>query len=209
MHRRTFCLSAAAALAPAALALTAGPAAARQLSLDEISLYLRSLGTVKANFAQLTDAGQRSNGTIYMRRPGRARFEYSDQDLLVMASGGQVGIFDGGSNSRRAERYPLSRTPLNLFLERNPNLSDRSMVYKTSYQNGLTSVFARDPKNPDYGTIELRFSSDPVALKEWVVTDGTGSRTKVAFGQMQQVGSLPSTLFSITYEEQRRNVRAD
>ena len=203
MHRRTFL----AALAAAAGATAAAPAfAARELSLDEISRYLRGLGTVKANFAQLTDDGHRSNGTLYMRRPGRARFEYSDQDLLMMASGGQVGIFDGGSNSRRAERYPLSRTPLHLFLERNPNLADRSMVYQKSYADGLTSVFARDPKNPSYGTIELRFESEPVRLKEWVVTDGTGSRTKVALGQMQEVGNIPSSLFSITYEEQRRGV---
>ena len=204
MHRRTFLVTAAAATGATVLAAPAF--AARQLSLDEISNYLRRLGTVRANFAQLTDDGHRSNGTLYMQRPGRARFEYSDQDVLMMASGGQVGIFDGGSNSRRAERYPLSRTPLHLFLERNPNLADRSMVYRTSYANGLTSVFARDPKNPSYGSIELRFESDPIRLKEWVVTDGTGSRTKVALGQMQEVNAIPSSLFSITYEEQRRGV---
>ena len=164
---------------------------------------------MQANFAQLTSDGHRSKGTLYMQRPGRARFEYEDQDVLVMASGGQVGIFDGGSNSKRAERYPLSRTPLHLFLERNPNLADRSMVFKTGYANGLTSVWARDPRNPEYGHIELRFASDPVRLAEWVVTDGTGSRTKVAFGEFRKVASIPATKFSITFEEQRRDPRGD
>ena len=77
------------------------------------------------------------------------RFEYNaPMDLLVMAGAGQVGIFDGKSNLPNAERYPLSRTPLNLILERNVDLGRRNMVVGHDFDGTATVVTAQDPENP-------------------------------------------------------------
>ena len=83
------------ALAAAAV-VVAGPAWAEKLSLNEISRYLNALKTAQAQFTQLNDDGTISTGTIYIKRPGRARFEYNPpQDALVVVGGSQVAIFDG------------------------------------------------------------------------------------------------------------------
>ena len=120
MDRRTFLVSAAAVLA-------AGPASAAKLSLNEISRYLNGIDRATSEFTQVNDDGTLSTGKFYIRRPGRMRFEYNPPEkLLVMAGGGQVGIFDGKSNVQKAERYPLRRTPLNLILEQNVNLARRN-----------------------------------------------------------------------------------
>jgi len=200
MYRRTFLATTAA--------FAATPALAAKLSLNEISRYLNSIERATSEFTQVNDDGTLSTGTFFIRRPGRMRFEYNPPEkLLVMAGGGQVGIFDGKSNVQKAERYPLRRTPLNLILERNVNLAQRNMVVGHDFDGTATIVTAQDPEHPEYGTIQLKFTANPVELRQWVVTDGQGAKTTVILGQLTRVNDLSSTLFNITYEEGQRGVK--
>ena len=199
MQRRTFlALGGAFAAAPA---LAAG-----KLPLDTISRYINGITTAKTDFTQINDDGTLSTGTLFIHRPGRMRFEYNPpMDLLVMAGGQQVGIFDGKSNLKSAERYPLRRTPLNLILEQNVNLARRNMVVGHDFDGTATVVTAQDPEHPEYGRLQLKFTEGPVELRQWVVTDGQGSKTTVVLGQLQDTGSLAPALFSIETEERKRN----
>ncbi|MEM6384793.1 MAG: outer membrane lipoprotein carrier protein LolA [Pseudomonadota bacterium] len=199
MYRRTF-------LATSVAAFAARPASASLLSLNEISRYLNSIERATSDFTQVNDDGTLSTGTFYIRRPGRMRFEYNPPEkLLVMAGGGQVGIFDGKSNVKKAERYPLRRTPLNLILEENVNLARRNMVVGHEFDGTATIVTAQDPEHPEYGTIQLKFTGNPVELRQWIVTDGQGAKTTVILGQLSRVNDLSSTLFNISYEEGQRS----
>ena len=199
MHRRTFlALGATFAAAPAF--------AASKLPLNAISGYINGITAAKTEFTQINDDGTLSTGTLYIHRPGRMRFEYNPpMDLLVMAGGQQVGIFDGKSNLRNAERYPLRRTPLNLILEQNVNLARRNMVVGHDFDGTATIVTAQDPEHPEYGRLQLKFTEGPIELRQWVVTDGQGSKTTVVLGQLQKTGNLSQALFSIEGEERRRN----
>lgn len=199
MNRRAFFLGSSAVL------LTVAPAAASELSLDQISTYLNGLQTAEASFTQVNDDGTLSTGTLFIKRPGRMRFEYNPpEDLLVMAGGGQIGIFDGKSNLGKAERYPLNQTPLNVILERNVDLARRDMVVGKSFDGTATTVIAQDPENPEYGRIALKFTGSPIELRQWVVTDGQGATTTVILGGMNRGQDLSATLFDITYEESQR-----
>ena len=198
MDRRIF-------IAAAAASLTATPALAQRLSLNQISAYLNTIQSAKTDFTQVNDDGSRSTGTFYIKRPGRMRFEYDPPEkLLVMAGAGEVGVFDGKSNRRSAERYPLARTPLNLILEKNVNLARRNMVVGHDFDGTATIVTAQDPRHPEYGTLQMKFSSDPVALREWIVRDGQGARTTVILGPLEMGGSFSPRLFNIRYEEEQR-----
>lgn len=200
MDRRTFIVSTAATVA-------AGPAFAAKLSLNEISRYLNGIERATSDFTQVNDDGTLSTGKFYIRRPGRMRFEYNPPEkLLVMAGGGQVGIFDGKSNVQKAERYPLRRTPLNLILERNVNLARRNMVVGHAFDGTATVVTAQDPEHPEYGNIQLKFTANPIELRQWIVTDGQGAKTTVILGKLTKVNDLSSTLFNISYEEGQRGV---
>ena len=198
MDRRTFLTASAAALA-------ATSASASELSLNDISRYLNDITLAQSDFTQVNDNGTLSTGTFFIRRPGRMRFEYNPPEkLLVMAGAGQVGIFDGKSNIPKAERYPLRRTPLNLILERNVNLARRNMVVGHDFDGTATVVTAQDPEHPEYGTLQLKFTANPVELRQWIVTDGQGTTTTVILGQLTKVASFPATWFSISHEEDQR-----
>lgn len=198
MNRRT------AILAPLALLALGQPALADKLSLGTLSAYLNGLTTVEADFTQVNADGTVSTGRILIKRPGRVRFEYAPPDKsLVLASAGTVAIFDGKSN-QAPEQYPLKKTPLNLILAADIDLARAKMVVAHKADGTSTRVTAQDPEHPEYGTIELVFTADPVELRQWVITDDLGQQTTVILGQMKKGGEFGSSTFSITHEIERR-----
>ena len=201
MNRRTALL-----LAPLAALAVALPARAEIIPLAQLSAYLNGLTTAEADFTQVNADGSISTGRLYIKRPGRVRFEYAPPDRsLVMAGGGQVAIFDAKSN-QPPEQYPLKRTPLNLILARDVDLAAADMVVGHYEAQDTTRVVAQDPENPEYGTIELVFRNDPIALSEWIITDDLGNRTTVVLDRMVLGGDLPPSLFNITFEAQKRGL---
>jgi outer membrane lipoprotein-sorting protein len=192
-------------LAPLALAIAATQAFAQPISLTELSRYLNALRTAEAPFTQINSDSSRSTGKLFIHRPNRMRFEYDPPDeALVLASAGQVAIFDDKSNQPPSQ-YPLSKTPLNLILDRNVNLSRNQMVIAHSEERGATTVVAQDPAHPEYGSIKLFFSPNPVELRQWIVTDEVGAETTVVLQGLKTGETYPPSLFSIPMEQSRRN----
>lgn len=187
------------ALAPVFALALAVPAFAEKIPLSEISAYLNSLTTAQADFKQVNADGSTATGKLFIKRPGRARFEYTADKTLVLASGGQVAIFDPKSN-QPAEQYPLARTPLNLVLAPKVDLSRAKMVVGHTSDGETTSVVAQDPEHPEYGAIRMVFSENPVRLRQWVITDQGGAKTAVILGDLKAGGELGSLIFSINAE---------
>ncbi|MBQ0804912.1 MAG: outer membrane lipoprotein carrier protein LolA [Sulfitobacter sp.] len=171
------------------------PAAAEKLPLNAISSYLNSLKTAQGDFTQINDDGSISTGTIYIKRPGKVRFEYNAPDTgIVIAGSNTVVIYDKKSN-QPAETYPLSKTPLSIILAANVNLGQAKMVTGHSYEGTSTTVRAQDPEHPEYGNIELKFTENPVELRQWVINDGNGSQTTVILGDLKKGGQLANSIF--------------
>ncbi len=198
MNRRT------AILAPLAFFALGHAASAAPIALGELSKYLNGLSTVASDFTQVNADGTIATGKLFIRRPGRVRFEYAPPDKsLVIAGGSQVAIFDAKSN-QPPEQYPLARTPLNLILAANINLGRAKMVVGHKQVENTTRVVAQDPENPSYGTIELVFTANPVELRQWIITDDAGSKTTVILGDMKKGGSMPASYFDISAETKKR-----
>lgn len=195
------------ALAPLLSLMLAFPASAEKLSRDAISAYLNGLGSVTTDFRQINADGSLSTGKLYIKRPGRVRFEYAPPDkTLVLASRNAVAIFDAKSN-QPPEQYPLKKTPLNLILGRDINLAANRMVVDHGEEGPVTYVTAQDPEHPEYGTIRLMFAADPIALRQWIITDEAGYQTTVVLDDMDTQTDIPERLFSLEDELTRRGVR--
>lgn len=191
--------------ATAAVTLVGTSAAlANAIPLSQLSGYLNDMQTAQSQFTQINSDGTVSTGTVFIHRPGRVRFEYDGDDLLVMAGGSQVAIFDGRA-SGPPEQYPLSETPLRIILQRNVNLGQSGMVSEHSFDGTSTRVVARDPDRPNIGSITLVFTPNPVELRQWVITDEGGGQTTVILGALDQGGRIPARYFSIPQEINARN----
>lgn len=191
----------------ALFASLAAPVLAAPASLADISAYLNAIKTAESPFVQTNADGSKSTGRVVIQRPNRMRLEYDRPDkTLVLASGASVAVFDPKSN-QPPDQYPLRRTPLNLILADKIDLTRARMVVDHGEQDGMTTVTAQDPEHPEYGTIKLFFTSSPIALKQWIVTDGGGARTRVVLSDLVMGKRYDATLFSISIANSSRNER--
>ena len=178
------------------------PAQAQKLSLNEISRYLNTITSAESAFTQINSDGTISTGTILIKRPGKVRFDYNPPErALVVATAGSVYILDRKLGAQ-PDTYPLSRTPLSIILARNVNLGKAGMVTGHSYDGTATIVTARDPERPEFGSIQMKFTGNPVELRQWVIIDGDGVQTTVVLGGLKKT-SLPNRVFSIDAELNR------
>ena len=186
-----------------AIALSLPAAAAADVSLAEASAYLNGFTGAEGKFTQIADDGSIATGTVRLQRPGRMRFEYDPPlEQLVVAGGGQVAIFDGRSNAG-PEQYPLSRTPLSIILAPQVDLTRARMVTGARTEGPTTTITARDPDNPDQGSIDLVFTDDPVELRQWVVRDAQGGTTTVILGELTLGTGFAPSNFSIPLATER------
>jgi len=182
-----------------AVSLAALPAQAQKLSLNQISTYLNGMQTVEGAFTQINADGTISTGTLAIKRPGKARFDYNPpEQALVLVSSGAVYILDRKTGAQ-PETYPLNQTPLSIILARQVNLSQAGMVTGHSFDGTATVITAQDPKRPEYGSIQLKFTGDPVELRQWVIQDGDGNMTTVVLGGLEKT-NLPTRMFLIDTE---------
>ncbi|MBY8976513.1 outer membrane lipoprotein carrier protein LolA [Rhodobacteraceae bacterium NNCM2] len=196
---RRFFLCAAARLAAAAvlfLPLSAAAQGVSQADLLRISNYLNGIGTLEGNFVQIGPDGDLSEGTFYMRRPGRMRFQYEPPNpALIIADGVWVGVCDPQINT--FERFPLSETPLDLLLRDRVDLRSEGAVRRIERSDGQLRVEAIDPDAPDQGSITMVFADNPLELRQWVVVDNQGLTTTVALSDTRANVKLGGELFFI------------
>jgi outer membrane lipoprotein-sorting protein len=114
-----------------------------------------------------------------------------------------VAIFDSKSN-QPPEQYPLSKTPLSIILDKNVDLSRAKMVVGHKVDGNTTRVRAQDPEHPEYGSIEMVFTSGPTELRQWVIRDDSGAETTVILGEMKKGVKLGSSLFNVSIAASKR-----
>jgi outer membrane lipoprotein-sorting protein len=182
------------------------PVLSEGFSLVELSNYFNRLNTFQANFRQFADDGSVANGTLFIKKPGRLRIDYDKpEDLLILASGGQLAIFDP-KGAPEPTSFPLRVTPFALLLAKQLNLVDSSNILSHEYTQGETSLSLFDPEHPERGHIELIFSGNTPSLDRWVMHDESGSITLMSIEQYRENISLNEMQFNIQLEiERRRN----
>ena len=186
------------------LAFFALPSFADKLSLTKISAYLNTIGAAEIDFSQINDDGSIDSGRIFLKRPGRIRFEYDPPNkALVLASGGQLAIFDP-KGKKAPVIYPLRRTPLSIILSKTIDLAKSPMLVGHFYNGTVTIVRAQDRKHPDRGSIDLVFDGPEPRLRQWVINDSSGGTTTVLLGDIVMGIKLKASLFSIVENTIRR-----
>ncbi|MDZ4373874.1 MAG: outer-membrane lipoprotein carrier protein LolA [Phenylobacterium sp.] len=194
LNRRTLSLALfAAPFASPALA-QAGLSAADQALVNRAITYLEGLTEAKARFVQTDARGRATTGQLFMKRPGKARFAYdAPSGLLVVSDGGVVSVQD--KRLKTFDQYPLSATPLSLFLAKTIRLDKGVTITRVARAGNGFSITARDGKKETAGQITLTFTNSPLALAGWAVTDAQGRPTRVQLQGLERTSGLSSALF--------------
>ena len=180
-----------------------GPALAEKITKDQLSNYLNDLKILKADFTQINPDGKLQTGSVFVKKPGKIRFEYDPPNKgLVLAFGGQLAIFDPKGNLA-PERYPLKRTPLSFLLAKNIDLEDNSLSVAHSYDGISTTLKIDDPKFPESGFIELIFTGPLLELRQWVIQNQYGERTTFVLNDLIVNVNINDSLFSIPLQMEK------
>jgi outer membrane lipoprotein-sorting protein len=181
------------------------PSLAERISLNKISDYINGLTTLQADFEQINSDGSIDIGKLYIRRPGRMRLEYTaPNNALVIAGAGSVAIFDDKSKNGPT-LFPLKKTPLNLLLKKNVDLSKNEMITEHTTNNENTFIVAKDPKRKSQGSIKIVFSNSPVSLQGWTITNQSNQKTKIILDKLDKKTKIPLYLFNISAASKNKN----
>lgn len=206
-RRRLLALAAASAAASPLGALAAPsattPSGEDQAMVDRAVAYLQGLTEAHGRFVQTDARGVTTQGELFLKRPGKARFAYDPPSgLLVVSDGGRVIVQDKRLNTFTA--YPLGATPLSLFLAKTIRLDKGVQVTRVARAADGFTITARDGKKETAGQITLSFTDNPLTLVGWSVTDAQGRTTRVRIAGLQRASGLAASLFVLKDSRPRR-----
>jgi outer membrane lipoprotein-sorting protein len=166
-------LSAAALIVPVSAQVTS--------PLGQVTTHLKTVDTMVADFAQTGRNGRTMTGTLTMKRPGKVRFQYQKGvPLLIVGDGKALTMVD--YEVKQVSRWPIGNSPLSVLLNPNQDLSKVAKVVRNDEQ--VLMISARDPKRPEFGTINIAFAKVPGApaglmLQGWNTVDAQNNNSTV------------------------------
>ncbi len=175
--------------------------------LDRISNYLSSVQTMVGKFVQVGPDGGRTEGTFYMQKPGRVRFQYNPPSPIdIISDGSSVVVRDRKLATQ--DLYPLSQTPLRYLLAERINLLRDTDVVSVSADDSFATVVI-EQKQLFVGTdrLMIMFDAKDLTLKQWTVTDPQGFDTTVAVYNLDSTKKPDPNLFVINYQREQTGVQ--
>ncbi len=174
------------------------PAAAASPEIERAVAALRAISTMRADFVQSDARGQRVTGVLTLKRPGRIRFQYEKSvPMLIVGDGSALTVVD--YEVRQVQRWPIKNSPLGALLDPNRDVARFARLVPTGHAD-VTSVAAKDPRHPEYGTITMIFIRDGAApggmrLDSWVALDAQNRETMVRLSHQQYGIAVPENMF--------------
>src|SRR5205823_1791271 len=167
--------------------------------IDRINIYLMSVQTLVGDFVQVGPDGRRTDGKIYLQKPGRVRFEYNPPSPIELVSDGNSLVV----RDRKLETqdlYPLSQTPLRFLLADRIDLLKETNVVSVGADDTFVSILIEEKQTLGGShKVLLMFSDKDMQLKQWTITDPQGFDTTVALANLDPTQKLDPGMFRIDY----------
>ena len=178
--------------------VVAAPGATRsaqdQADIGRVEAYLNNLNSLKAHFMQVAGDGGVSEGTAWVQRPGRMRFQYNPPaPFLLIAAHGVLTFND--SALQQTSNIGLGRTPLGILLAEHVELSGSVTVTSIQRLPGQLQITLVRTDSPGDGSLTLIFAEQPLTLRQWTVVDAQRRETHVTLYDVQLGGSFDPQLF--------------
>ena len=175
--------------------VSVGSAARAQVGVPQIENYINSIRTLEAHFVQSNPNGSILQGTLYVRRPGRMRFQYDPpSQLKIVADGTQVTMWDPATHD--FGQWPIGWTAASFLVKEPLKLSgDLTVQSLTRNADGLIEATIVQTRKPQEGKVIVRFAENPMALRGWSIVDNRGNKVDVALTQVRTGVQLADSLF--------------
>ncbi|HEY1943254.1 MAG TPA: outer membrane lipoprotein carrier protein LolA [Roseiarcus sp.] len=159
--------------------------------------FLDSARVLSADFVQIGPDGQRSEGELYVQRPGKMLFRFSPPARLeIVADGRSVAVRDQKMDTQ--DLYFIGQTPLKFLLADHIDLAKDTQVKGVTIDANAVTIQIED-KATFGGTAEIALVFDPATfqLKQWTVLDPQGFQTVVSLFNLDLATKPDPQLFYI------------
>lgn len=202
----SFSINLARALAPVAIVAMAAPAAAQSGDIAKVEQHLASVQSMTANFSQSDAKGRSARGTVQLKRPGKIRFDYNGQNVLIVGNGRTLNFLDYEVGQKSS--WDLNKTPLGILLGARPDIGRIAKVVPTKDPRVLL-VRARDARRPEFGTLILAFvrnggSPGGLMLEGWTAIDAQNKKTTIKLSNQRYNVSVPESAFRFDEPKKRK-----
>jgi outer membrane lipoprotein-sorting protein len=168
--------------------------------IQKANAYFNAATNMTGDFVQIGPDSKRSEGKIFVQRPGKLRFEYAPPATLeIVADGLSVAVHDRKTATK--DIYFISQTPLKFLLKDQVDLSRDVKIIDVKSEPAAVTILVED-KATFGGTSQIKLVFDPVkfTLKQWQVTDPQGYQTLVSLFNIDLSKKPDPNLFQITQE---------
>tara|TARA_Y100001960_G_scaffold308469_1_gene365848 strand:+ start:3880 stop:4464 length:585 start_codon:yes stop_codon:yes gene_type:complete len=162
----------------------------------QLENYLNKFNNISSQFIQSSPNGKQESGIILISKPGKLRIEYkNDSKLLIIADGKWLHYFDIDLNE--IQSVVIEKSPAWILLKGKINLKKDFNVQKLSKNKGKITLTLTDKNIENIKKVELIFSSTPLKLKKWIITDNQEGETIVALINTKKVKRFGSKTFKL------------
>jgi outer membrane lipoprotein-sorting protein len=159
--------------------------------------YLDGARVMTADFVQVGPDGTRTDGNLYIARPGRMLFRYNPPSPLeIVADGRSVAVRD--QNLGTQDLYFIAQTPLKFLLSDHIDLAKDTTVKRVNLDDKSAMIEIEDKATfGGKSDITLVFDPESFALKQWTVLDPQGFQTVVTLFDIDLISKPDPSLFHI------------
>lgn len=175
--------------------------------LLDIENYLNSVTTIKADFIQSASNGSASEGSFYLKRPGKMRINYNPPMQVEIVADSRFLIYHD-IPLEQVTYMNLSSSPAGILLNENISFSDPAMTVTNINKLANSFEISLVYKDNESSEVTLIFSEKPLALKQWRVLDAHRILTTVSLYNIENAINLDSSLFKFK-DPKRPNPHAD
>ena len=173
-------------------------------SVQQAQAYLNSITTLTADFQQIAPDGSYANGELFLKRPGKMRWNYRKPSAIEMVfNGDDLTYYDPEMDE--VSYLSLDDTVAAIIAQPNIKLGGEAIeLLGSEDEGGLLRIHTRPRQNPDNGALSFVFRTQPIELYQLLAQNAAGDVTIITLDNIRMGETLEDKLFRFIRPENRR-----
>jgi len=144
--------------------------------IARIEAYLNGITTLRSQFLQTNPDGSISKGVLYLRRPGKLRFEYDPPDpYLIMVKDDWLIFID--KELAQTTYIEVEKTPAFFLTQQNVSFAKNFDIIRFERRNEVVRLDIQSRGDEPSANVTLIFSDKPLSLRKWRAFSVNGGET--------------------------------
>ncbi len=176
---------------------TAHAAAIDDATVALVETYLNTIRSLKSEFIQTAPDGTSSEGTLWLKRPGKMRWQYHPPvPILMVTVGTFLRYYD--SELEQVSDIPLEGSLAGVLAQDMIHFHDASLKILQGFaKDGVATVKVTQTHKEDEGEITFECEMHPMKLRAIVMKDAKGEETRIALGNAELNVAMKDSLFEL------------